>query len=136
VDHFKQLNDTHGHDTGDEVLRMVASRLATVREGSAYRYGGEEFTLVFPSKRVGDILPELERLRTEIAEVRFARRGRLRPRTRPTRPRARASARHLTVTVSIGAADPGARSSPEDVLKAADKALYRAKEGGRNRVET
>ena len=136
VDHFKQLNDTHGHDTGDQVLRMVASRLATVREGSAYRYGGEEFTLVFPSKRVGDVLPELERLRAEIAEVQFAKRGRLRPRARPAKPRARGSARHLTVTVSIGAADPGARSSPEDVLKAADKALYRAKEGGRNRIET
>jgi hypothetical protein len=68
VDHFKQLNDTHGHDTGDQVLRMVASHLATVREGGrAYRYGGEEFTLVFPGKNVADVQDELERLRKLIA---------------------------------------------------------------------
>jgi diguanylate cyclase (GGDEF)-like protein len=137
VDHFKRLNDTHGHDTGDHVLRMVASHLASVGAGgTAYRYGGEEFTLVFPGKTVGDVLPELERLRAEIGGVPFARRGRLRPRRKPARPRARASAPHLPVTVSIGVAGPGARAAAEDVIKAADRALYRAKEGGRNRVET
>jgi len=137
VDHFKRLNDTHGHDTGDQVLRMVASHLASVgASGRAYRYGGEEFTLVFADRAVGDMLPELERLRAEIAGAQFATRARLRPRRKPATPRPRASASQLSVTVSIGAAGPNGRRTPEDVLRAADKALYRAKENGRNRVET
>lgn len=137
VDHFKQLNDTHGHDTGDQVLRMVATHLARVGEGGrAYRYGGEEFTLVFADRTVAEVAPELERLRAEIAGARFATRRRLRPRRKPAKPRARGSASHLTVTVSIGAAGPENGRTPDGVIKAADKALYRAKEGGRNRVET
>jgi diguanylate cyclase (GGDEF)-like protein len=137
VDHFKQLNDTHGHDTGDQVLRMVATHLARVREGGrAYRYGGEEFTLVFADRGVAEVAPELERLRAEIAGAGFATRRRLRPRRKPAKPRASRSASHLTVTVSIGAAGPDGRRSPDDVIRAADKALYRAKKTGRNRVET
>jgi len=137
VDHFKQLNDLHGHDTGDQVLRMVATHLAGVREGGrAYRYGGEEFTLVFADRSVAEVESELERLRAEIAGAGFATRRRLRPRRKPAKPRARASASHLSVTVSIGAAGPDGGRAPEDVIKAADRALYRAKETGRNRVET
>ena len=137
VDHFKQLNDTHGHDTGDQVLRMVATHLARVREGGrAYRYGGEEFTLVFADRTVAEVAPELERLRAEIAGARFATRRRLRARKKPAKPRARGSASHLTVTVSIGAAGTDNGRTPDGVVVAADKALYRAKEGGRNRVET
>jgi diguanylate cyclase (GGDEF)-like protein len=137
VDHFKSLNDTYGHDTGDQVLRMVASHLARADAGGrAYRYGGEEFTLVFPDRDVADVLPELERLRAAVAGARFATRGRLRPRKKPTKPRPRAPGSHLTVTVSIGVAGPSNRRSPEDVLRAADGALYRAKENGRNRIET
>src|SRR5690606_29045997 len=65
VDHFKKFNDTHGHEVGDHVLRMVAARIATVGEGgTAYRYGGEEFTVVFPGKTVEQVGHELERLRT------------------------------------------------------------------------
>ena len=137
VDHFKQLNDTHGHDAGDQVLRMVATHLARVGEGGrAYRYGGEEFTLVFADRSVAEVAPELERLRAEIAGARFATRRRLRPRRKPAKPRARGSASHVAVTVSIGAAGPDNGRTPGAVIKAADRALYRAKENGRNRVET
>ena len=67
VDHFKSFNDTHGHDVGDQVLKMVASRLRKVGGGGrAYRYGGEEFTLVFPGRSVEQCLPHLEAVRQAI----------------------------------------------------------------------
>ena len=72
----------------------------------------------------------------EIAAARFATRRRLRPRKKPVKPRARKAAPHIAVTVSIGAAGATDRRTPEEVVKAADKALYRAKENGRNRIET
>merc|ERR1712000_115881 len=68
IDHFKQFNDTHGHDTGDDVLRLVASQLGkTTGGGRAYRYGGEEFTLVFPSMDAIDCRPFIEATRERIA---------------------------------------------------------------------
>ncbi|MCG2633641.1 MAG: GGDEF domain-containing protein [Gammaproteobacteria bacterium] len=135
VDHFKQFNDRHGHDVGDEVLRMVASRLNETRGGGkAFRYGGEEFTVLFPRRELDDALPHLESLRKRIGESRFRLRGRDRPRKRPNQPK-RAKARQLSVKVSIGVAESIDRSErPADVLKRADKALYRAKRAGRNRV--
>ena len=136
VDHFKQFNDTHGHDVGDQVLRMVAGRLARVAGGGrAYRYGGEEFAVLFPGKSAEQSAPFLEALREEVAGASFTQRGRDRPRRKPKAARVRtAGARPLTVTVSIGAAQARGTALPADVVKAADKALYRAKEGGRNRV--
>ena len=69
VDHFKKFNDTYGHDTGDEVLKMVATKLANVSGGGkAYRYGGEEFVLLFPSKEVGDAFLHTDILRDNIAK--------------------------------------------------------------------
>ena len=133
VDHFKRLNDTYGHDTGDQVLRMVASRLARVRGGTAYRYGGEEFALLFPGKNRNDVVEELERLREDIAGHTFATRARLRRRRKPAQPPPRSGSR-LTITVSMGVADGGKGATSDDVLRAADKALYKAKEEGRNRV--
>ena len=137
VDHFKQFNDTHGHDVGDQVLRMVASRLARVAGGGrAFRYGGEEFVVLFDGKSVEESVPHLEALRASVAAAKFKLRGRDRPKRRPPTPRAAAGgARQLAVTVSIGAAQGRAASVPDDVIKAADRALYRAKENGRNRVE-
>lgn len=138
VDHFKRFNDTYGHDIGDQVLRMVAAKLATVSGGKAYRYGGEEFALLFPGKSVDDCLPELERLRQIVAEAKFTLRGRLRPRRKPTRQSGTLKERRQTsITVSIGAAATNQRyDRPELVTQAADRALYRAKEAGRNRVES
>jgi diguanylate cyclase (GGDEF)-like protein len=136
VDHFKKFNDSHGHDVGDQVLRTVAGRLARVDGGGrAFRYGGEEFAVLFPGKTAEESAPHLEALRSAVAGVTFTLRGEDRPKRKPRSPRARsASARQLAVTVSIGAAHARESALPDDVVKAADKALYRAKEGGRNRV--
>lgn len=156
IDHFKRFNDTYGHDTGDQVLRLVATNLAAVTGGGdAYRCGGEEFMILFSSKTAAEVLDHLERLREKIELSEFRLRGQDR-RQAPRGPdrrneRGRGKARKadairqlaaeqpshsLSVTVSIGVATSGERSDFETVLKAADKALYRAKENGRNRVET
>jgi diguanylate cyclase (GGDEF)-like protein len=136
VDHFKKFNDTHGHDVGDQVLRMVASRLAGVTGGGrAFRYGGEEFAVLFPGKSAAQSAPHLETLRASVADAAFTQRGSDRPRRKPKSPGVRAAAvRQLAVTVSIGVAQSRVSVLPDDVVTAADKALYRAKEGGRNRV--
>ena len=135
IDHFKQFNDTHGHDVGDQVLRMVAGRLARVRGGGrAFRYGGEEFTIVFPGTSLREALPVLETVREEIEAAPFILRQPGRPRRKPKKSVA-GGGRKLTVTVSIGAAQHTPRLAEADaILRAADKALYRAKDEGRNRV--
>ncbi len=157
IDYFKKFNDTYGHETGDQVLRLVASNLARVTGGGrAYRCGGEEFNIVFPGKNTPDVLAHLERLRENIEASEFRLRGhdrRLAPRG-PDRRTDRARRRttkgqairdlaqppapaSTSVTVSIGVASSAKRQSDADaVLQAADKALYRAKTNGRNRVET
>jgi GGDEF domain-containing protein len=140
VDHFKRFNDTHGHDVGDDVLRMVAARLADVGGGGrAFRYGGEEFTVLFPGRSLDDAMPHLEALRVEIEGNRMALRAPGRPAKDSDGRRKRGTAggarRTVAVTVSIGVADRDERNTgPEAVIAAADKALYRAKRGGRNRV--
>jgi diguanylate cyclase (GGDEF)-like protein len=136
VDHFKSVNDTHGHDAGDQVLRMVAAQLETVEGGRAFRYGGEEFALLFPERRVTDALPALEAVRVAVAAQRFTLRGAERPRRRPRRPRRRGGAGHLAVTVSLGVAQRAAGGGDVGaVVTQADAALYRAKQAGRNRIE-
>ncbi|MCP4663436.1 MAG: GGDEF domain-containing protein [bacterium] len=137
LDRFKRFNDRHGHEVGDQVLRMVGGRLAGLGGGGkAFRYGGEEFTVVFPGKSAAEAAPVLEDLRRSIAGSRFAVRAPGRPRRRPKSGRGREGAgKSLKVTVSIGLAErSGRRRRPEEVIKAADKALYRSKKAGRNRV--
>lgn len=139
VDRFKGFNDRYGHDVGDQVLRMVAARLAAVGGGGrAFRSGGEEFTLVFPGLTADEALPHLEAVRRAVAESRFVLRGTLRPggaKGAARRGRASAAGRQLRVTVSIGVARCADRqTTAEDVIKSADKAMYRAKQSGRNRV--
>ena len=153
IDHFKKFNDTYGHETGDEVLRMVASRLARVEGGGrAFRVGGEEFSIIFPGLRLQHALPYLEQLRSQVETSRFRLRGGQDRRRVPRGPERRTAngakgARirqlaneertiDLSVTISIGVAEPTPHSTEvEDVIRTADKALYRAKQGGRNRVE-
>jgi diguanylate cyclase (GGDEF)-like protein len=139
VDHFKKFNDTHGHDLGDQVLRMVATHIARVGGGGrSYRYGGEEFTILFPGKDIGEVLPHLEALRGEIEGYRLALRGGDRPRRSRGGKRQRGGWRgreSVSVTVSIGVAERSERlPTPQAVIEAADRALYRAKSKGRNRV--
>ncbi len=134
VDHFKKFNDTYGHDTGDAVLRMIAGKLGKVTgSGSAYRYGGEEFTLVFNGKDREQALPHLQQLREIIANSPFVINRE--DRRQHERKSAQTRNKTVTVTVSIGVADSSKDSgSPWDVMKSADKALYRAKKKGRNCV--
>ena len=138
VDHFKRFNDTYGHEVGDEVLRTVASRLAqALPQGQVYRYGGEEFAVLFKGARCDACVPWLERSREAVAGEPFAIRRRLRPRSKPKKPRARGRQQEEVITVSIGAAERGGElEKADDVIRAADQALYRAKEGGRNQVRT
>ena len=162
IDHFKRCNDTYGHDVGDQVLRLVASRLARVSGGGqAYRCGGEEFAILFPGKTSSDVLEHLEKLRADIEASRLKLRGKERRqeargadrrRAGPGSPGARArtqtghairqlsraaSPTEISVTASLGVATSTEKNfSAEEIVKAADKALYRAKAAGRNRIET
>jgi len=139
VDHFKQFNDAHGHHVGDQVLKLVGARLARIEGGgSAYRYGGEEFCVLFSDRTLEETLPYLEKLRKDIEDYRIAVRGGDRPRERESGSRLRAARspeKTLSVTVSIGAAErDDTLIRPILVIRAADEALYRAKHAGRNRV--
>ena len=139
IDFFKKFNDRYGHDVGDEVPRMVASKISGVNGGGKpFRYGGEEFTVVFPGKSRQDTLQHLEQLRSMIHSAGFVIRDRNRPRKKPDNPKSsRATLKKVTVTISIGVAERDTKHpSPQEVIKAADKALYRAKKAGRNRVST
>ena len=139
VDHFKRINDSHGHDVGDQVLKMVAAKLAQVGGGGrAYRYGGEEFAVLFPGKGAEECLPELEALRQVVEDATFILRSRIRSKRKKEKILAeRGPGKRVPVTVSIGVAERGNRySKPDQVVKAADRALYRAKDGGRNQVQT
>jgi diguanylate cyclase (GGDEF)-like protein len=137
IDHFKKLNDEHGHAAGDQVLRLIGSTLTrTEGGGRPFRYGGEEFAVLFPGKSTDEALPYLEDLRETIEASSFVVRGRNRPKARPEKPvRSSGGLRRVAITVSIGVAEPEQSGvDPEDVIRAADQALYRAKRDGRNRV--
>jgi two-component system cell cycle response regulator len=120
LDRFKSVNDTYGHDGGDEVLREFARRLRKNVRGIdlACRFGGEEFVVVMPDTEAAIAEKVAERVRAEIAELPFIING-----------------ENVSVTVSVGVSSlkRGADSVAE-LLKRADVALYEAKSGGRNRV--
>jgi two-component system cell cycle response regulator len=122
IDHFKAVNDTHGHDAGDDVLREFSDRLRSCIRGIdlACRYGGEEFVVIMPDTDLGVANKVAERIRRRVAAEPF--------------PIARGS-RSVEVTISVGLAG---RIGPQDtsalIMKRADSALYLAKRNGRNRV--
>ncbi|MBD3610108.1 MAG: GGDEF domain-containing protein [Gammaproteobacteria bacterium] len=136
VDNFKKFTDTYGHDIGDQVLRFVGSKMRKIGGGGkVYRYGGEEFTFLFPGKDIETVLPHLEKVREDIAHSGFALRNKDRPVIEPKGARGNSKKeKYVVVTASIGVAENMDGDTADDVLKAADDALYRAKEGGRNRV--
>ncbi len=116
VDHFKRINDQHGHDVGDEVLRRLVAAVMTRRRRAdrLFRMGGEEFLLLLPGVDVDDAWRLAETLRQRLAEAELL----------PGHP----------VTVSIGLAMLGDAANAQDWIRHADQALYRAKRDGRNRV--
>jgi len=138
VDHFKRFNDTYGHDVGDQVLKMVATKLQGVKGGGKpFRYGGEEFTIIFPRRNAAETITHLEDLRKAIAGYKLW----LRSPDRPEKAKEGKNRRTggggdtaVSVTVSIGVAESEEGQSPAEILKTADKALYRAKHKGRNQI--
>lgn len=126
VDFFKKFNDKYGHDTGDDVLRMIAAHLQKVSGGgNSYRYGGEEFTVIFSNKSAEQAQEHLEQLRERIASTQFVV-------NRGANKTSSTSKNKVTITVSIGACDSIDISHSDEVLKKADAALYKAKKKGRN----
>lgn len=142
IDKFKKFNDTHGHDVGDQVLQMVAARINQVRGGGkAFRYGGEEFILVFKKKLLADatfftdevrknienyemVIRESEREDADKSEKSLRKKGSF-----------RSASQKVSVTISAGVAEKITRAdTAEDVIKLADKALYKSKKAGRNKV--
>ena len=140
IDHFKRFNDTYGHNVGDEVLKLVASKISRVGAGGiAFRYGGEEFCIMFPGRSAQQCVEPLERVRASIADYDLAIRDMAkRPKTSAAGKKLRGKttpAEQASVTISLGLAERS-RKCPkaDDVYKAADMQLYAAKQGGRNRL--
>ncbi len=124
IDHFKKFNDTYGHDVGDQVLRLVAGKLSDITGGGkVFRYGGEEFTVVFSRKSSADTLEHLEKVRQSVEAYHITLRG-----------HNRKTAKTVSVTISAGVAEHGKGERFEQTLKRADSALYDAKKKGRNQV--
>jgi len=136
VDHFKKFNDSYGHEAGDQCLRYIAVHMTQVGGGGrAFRYGGEEFTLLFPGLEVGEAEVHLEALRAEIAGAQFAVRAQGRPKKRPDKPAKPGPVKQVKVTVSIGACERNPElEDPAVVMERADKRLYISKRSGRDRV--
>ena len=130
IDFFKKFNDTYGHDVGDDVLKLVASNLVQVTGGGkAFRYGGEEFTILFPAKSINDVIPHLENLREQVSKSGYTRKSSKAQKSK------RGNSSQLFVTISMGVCEKNSKYKyPSDVMKGADKALYRAKKKGRNCV--
>lgn len=121
IDHFKKVNDSYGHDVGDEVLREFALRLGANVRGIdiACRYGGEEFVIIMPETQAAYAYSIAERIRLHVAGSPFKIRG---------------GTDSITVTISIGVAGAMPQDTADTLMKRADEALYRAKREGRNRV--
>ena len=123
IDHFKRINDQHGHEAGDRVLRMVAETLAQISDDRCHvaRHGGEEFVVLLRGASPEQALTRLDRVRSELAQRRLVNRATDTP--------------FGQVTFSAGVAEVFTHGDPRSALQAADAALYRAKAAGRNRIE-
>lgn len=127
IDHFKNVNDTYGHGVGDRILKQVSAILAsTVRLiDTAGRYGGEEFVLLLPETAIEGVVFVGEKIRRNVEEFDFT----------PENPSDPPGPSHITISIGAAAFPDVQVETPEELLELADQALYRAKEGGRNRVE-
>ncbi len=138
IDHFKAFNDTYGHDTGDEVLKLVASRIRLVKgKAHVYRYGGEEFTVLFRGKNSLQSMQYLEDLRKDIEQYDLVLRDKEnRPKNNKVGAKKRTDKvnKSVNITVSIGVCDSRRERNVNLAIKRADEALYRAKKSGRNCV--
>ena len=125
IDHFKAVNDTHGHLVGDKVLKAVADALTGQLRAydRAGRFGGEEFVLLLSQTGESDACRIAERLRSHVAGMAV-----------PVDDRPNAPTVRLTISIGVTAVEPGATRELTDLLAAADSALYHAKQTGRNRV--
>ncbi|MEX1056469.1 MAG: GGDEF domain-containing protein, partial [Natronospirillum sp.] len=121
VDFFKTVNDNLGHTAGDKVLKILSRELRRLLRESDFigRHGGEEFVILLPATPLEDGLAAMEKLRDRIEAAPFHFRS-----------------KPVPITVSIGCAEFSAGEAPEAVFERADRAMYRAKELGRNRVES
>lgn len=142
IDFFKKFNDKYGHDAGDDVIKLVASKIAKAgNRGRAFRYGGEEFTLVFDGKRIDDVRETIEALRVQLESypmtIRIQRKSTKSTAELRNRKPATAKQDIVKVTCSFGIAESMHGSSDfKAAIKRADSALYKAKKGGRNCVRT
>jgi diguanylate cyclase (GGDEF)-like protein len=138
IDHFKKFNDSYGHEEGDNVLRLVAHHLAEGSEHRAYRYGGEEFCLVFQGWDAAKAEGVCDGVRRSLAEREFSIRlpGKIRSKTGAAdRGTLKGKSEKVKITLSMGLAQSSPRFPyPHEVIKLADQALYQAKDAGRNRV--
>lgn len=122
IDHFKRINDTHGHDAGDRVIKAIAETLATISNDNCHvaRHGGEEFVMLFRGLTPREAQERLDRTREQLANRQLINRKTDEP--------------FGQVTFSGGVADVFGYANPREALGAADEALYKAKESGRNRI--
>ena len=136
VDHFKKFNDKYGHDIGDQVLKKLASQLRQVRGGKAFRYGGEEFTVIFPNKNISEARIFCNELCKNVENSPFMLRNKKRPKSiKDNSKKKKHEGIPLTITISIGLAERSTElTTSDEVIKQADKALYKAKKNGRNQV--
>lgn len=136
VDYFKKVNDRFGHRVGDEVLRMVASCLQKyAKGGKVFRYGGEEFVIIFPKRTVKQTLPVLERIRNAVQKRPFIIRSPDRPKKKPRGKLPPGSSEKIRITISIGVAEKTEKMrnrTDAEIIELADKAVYQAKANGRN----
>ncbi|MEO3864476.1 GGDEF domain-containing protein [Rheinheimera fenheensis] len=137
VDHFKKFNDTYGHDVGDQVLKLLGAVLGSEKGLSAYRYGGEEFTLVFSHNNHDKLADKLEQVRERVASYPLVIRQQDRPKDSKTGKQQRGNSngnKTVHVTISLGCAVRQRGETTKQLLKRADEALYQAKRAGRNQV--
>lgn len=123
VDYFKLYNDTYGHQAGDDCLRRIAATISRNTERPpdlVARYGGEEFAVILPETTISGALMVAEKIRQAIHELNI--------------PHVSPSGDRVTISIGIASAAPGFDNPPDDLIHAADQALYRAKHEGRDRV--